>query len=470
MRYLGLILAPALILAGALYGYRMALVLEAGSGYAAKNICSGHFLSGFEPQLIINQALVGASPLLAHISFQINTHERQVTTRLFGLYPRIAQFNSGVGCTLLPSDTTNNAPKIKALKAPAFSPGDRWRIAEVNDSARRKLSNLLDSAFLESNPGSPKNTKAIVIVHEGRLVAERYSKGVGINTPLIGWSMTKSVTNLLVGILVKDGVIDISAPAPVPVWHINSDDQRREITVNQLLRMSSGLSFDEEYGLYSDVTRMLSNEADMASFAASKPLDSDVGTRWSYSSGTSNILAGIIREAIGGSAQKVYEFTQERLFYPIGIRTASIEVDASGTFIGSSYMYASARDWARLGLLCLNNGLWNNQQILPANWMEYSTTAAPANSKNHYGAHFWLNQDPEDKTSQRVFASLPTDTFAMDGYQGQMVVMVPSENLIVVRLGFTPHGNHGVEALVSGAIEVLRKEQKESFTQSHYSE
>ena len=452
------VLALVLIFVIGLGAFRLAPVLNAGSGYAAKNICSGYFLSGFDPQLMVDQALFGASPLLANISFQVDVDAQQVNTRLFGMFPRIATFTPGIGCTLLPSRQSRNATNIKLLNTQSHPTGDDWATAEVTDSVRQKISKLLDAAFSESIDSPPKNTKAIVIVHNARLLTERYAEGVDSSTPLIGWSMTKSITSLLVGILVKDGLLDISEPAAVPSWHAPQDDKKAHITVDHLLRMSSGLAFDEEYGLYSDVTRMLSNESDMAAFAASQPLTSEVGTTWSYASGSSNILAGIVHRAVGASPQHTYEFAQERLFYPLGVRTASMEVDASGVFIGSSYMYASARDWARLGLLCLNQGVWNSQQILPDDWMEYATTPTQTNPANNYGAHFWLNQNPRDHTLPRVFPRLPSDAFAMDGYQGQLVVMVPSEDLVVVRMGFTPQGNHGVEDLVAGVIDAIRSD------------
>jgi CubicO group peptidase (beta-lactamase class C family) len=288
------------------------------------------------------------------------------------------------------------------------------------------------------------------------LVAEQYAEGIRADTPLIGWSMTKSVTNLLIGILVGDDKLNISKPAPVPEWQIEATDPRARITIDHLLHMSSGLEFDEEYGLFSDVTQMLSNEADMAHFAASKPLSSgNPEYKWSYSSGTTNILAGIIRRTVGTDAQSIYDFVQKRLFQPLGIRTATLELDASGTPIGSSYMYASARDWARLGELCLNDGRWLGVQILPEGWMKYSTTPAAENPSNNYGAHFWLNKKPLDPGQSRAFPLLPEDAFAMNGYQGQYVVVVPSHSLVVVRLGFTWLENHGVERLIADIIRVL---------------
>ncbi|MEM6710342.1 MAG: serine hydrolase [Pseudomonadota bacterium] len=436
-------------------GARWAPIVNAGSGYAAKNICSGHFLSGFDPQLVVDQALIGASPLLGRVSYEVDTDAQQVRTRLFGLFPRVAQYSPMLGCTLLPSGSNAAAPQIEAVQAPERTTADEWPIASLTPVVREELDALLAAAFEETDPARPRNTKAVAIVHRGQLIAERYADGVGPETPLLGWSMTKSVTGLLVSLLVKDGLLDVSEPAPVPEWQDEASDPRARITLDQLLRMSSGLAFNETYGPGSDVTQMLSGESDMGAFAARMPLTSAEGTTWAYSSGTSNIVAGIVRRAAGGTAQDAYAFAQRRLFQPLGIRTAVMEVDASGTFVGSSYMYASARDWARLGWLCLADGRWQNEQLLPPAWLSYLTTPAPANPANNYGAHFWLNQDPTDPVTARVFPSLPTDAYAMDGYQGQAVIMVPSAELVVVRLGFTPRGNDGIEALVAGVIRVL---------------
>ena len=222
--------------------------------------------------------------------------------------------------------------------------------------------------------------------------------------------MTKSVTNLLIGLLMNDGRLRLTQTAPVARWQKDFRDPRGDITVDQLLRMSSGLVFEEEYALFSDVSRMLTVEADAAGFAASKPLLAEPDSLWYYSSGTSNILSGIIRRTVGGDPKQYYDFAQQRLFNSLGIYTASIETDYNGTYIGSSFMYASAPDWARLGLFCLQNGRWQGQQLLPADWLQYSTSPTPTNPRNNYGAHFWLNADPSDGRRERTWPSLPADT------------------------------------------------------------
>jgi len=446
----------AVILVALLYSANyLSSVLSAGSGFSAKNICSGHFLSGMSGQLIVDEALTASSPVLSNISYRIDEINRLVDTRLFGFFKRRAIYSEGTGCTLLTADQDQlQRQPTKPAKAARTSQGQPWPLGSAPAPQEVRLQPVLAQAFAETDAQHKRNTKAVVVIHNGRLVAEQYAHGVDAATPLIGWSMTKSVTNMLIGALIQDGKLALEQPAPVPEWHLETADPRRAITIDHLLRMSSGLVFDEDYALYSDVTRMLSVEADAGGFAASKPLLVAPDNLWSYSSGTSNILSGIVKRTVGGDFQDYYDYTQQRLFLPLGIHSAALETDNNGTFIGSSYMYASARDWARLGQLCLQDGQWQGNRLLPEGWLAYSTTPTPNNPKTNYGAHFWLNADPEDG-QQRTWPSLPVDTYSMNGYQGQHVIIVPSRNLVVVRLGFSGGTNRGVEALVAGVIATL---------------
>ncbi len=429
--------------------------LTAGSGFAAKNICSGHFLSGMSDREIVDEALTSASPVLANISFDIDSTQRLVDTRLFGFFKRRAVYTKGTGCTLLSAGQWQLQRQVDVTVVNKSNSELAWPLGSAPASQNSRLEPLLLQAFAETNPEQARNTKAVVVIHKGQLVAEKYAHGIEADTPLLGWSMTKSITNMLIGILVQDGRLSLEQAAPEPQWHVSADDPRATITIDQLLRMSSGLVFDENYGLYSDVTRMLSVEADVAGFAASKPLLKEPGSLWSYSSGTSNILSGIIRRTVGGNFQDYYDFTQQRLFSPLGIHSASLETDNNGTFIGSSYLYASARDWARLGQFCLQGGNWQGEQLLPEGWLSYSTTPTPNNPRNNYGAHFWLNADPEYPQQQRTWPSLPVDTFSMNGYQGQRVIIIPSKDLVVVRLGFSAGSKRGIEELVAGLVAAL---------------
>ncbi|MEH6911382.1 MAG: serine hydrolase [Oceanicoccus sp.] len=445
----------ALFLAGTYGYYQVAPVLQGASGYSAKNICSGHFLSGFSGDQIIEQALLGASPLLGNITYQINEQQKHVDTSVMGFFNRRAILVDGIGCVLVSAGEEETPHRVKIDDVQPLDENTLWPQGRATGKTVKGYSQLLDEAFSEPSQDQPRNTKAVVVVHNGKIVAERYAEGVTENTPLIGWSMTKSVTSLLTGILVKDRLLDISQPAAVAQWQQAVSDPRQAITLDQLLRMSSSLEFNETYDVLSDVSEMLSNQPDAGGFAASKSLIAEPGEIWSYSSGTTNIVSSIIRQTLGGDLQAYYDFTRERLFNPLGIQSAVLEVDANGTFVGSSYGYASARDWARLGQFCLQNGSWQGQQLLPENWITYSTTPTPNNPGNDYGAQFWLNVDPTDTLRQRSWPLLPTDAFFFSGYQGQVVAVVPSRDLVVVRLGFTPNGNHGTEQLIADVIELL---------------
>ena len=434
-------------------------IARAGSGYAAKNICSGYFLSGFPTETVKSEAVVGASPVLANVSYELDEEERHVTTRVFGLFERRAIYTPGIGCTLLPSGQKDAAMAFEPLPDMDVSDQLAWPQGSSTPDLTSRFASLLEAAFVEEDPERPRNTKAIVVVHDGKLIAERYAEGVETDTPLIGWSMAKSVTALMVGMLVKDDVLDTGTPAPVPAWNAAEDDPRSDITLDQLLRMSSGLEFNETYSAATDVTHMLSNEPDVAAFAAAKPLIGPPDTIWSYSSGTTNIVSAIVKRSVGDSLQYYYAFSQQRLFRPLGISSATFEADASGNFIGSSYLYASARDWARLGQFCLQDGIWNGEALLPEGWIEYVTTPTPTTSGNEHGAHFWLNRSPDDPDRDRLFPKLPEDAYYMGGFQGQLVLVIPSEKLVITRFGFTPARNHGVEEMAAEIIAQLNHGQ-----------
>tara|TARA_B000000532_G_C18835071_1_gene392165 strand:- start:474 stop:1256 length:783 start_codon:yes stop_codon:yes gene_type:complete len=256
--------------------------------------------------------------------------------------------------------------------------------------------------------------------------------------------MSKSITHALIGRAIQEGLLDPNLPPNVPEWS-DPQDPRQRISLNQLLRMNSGLAFEESTGaLNSDLVRMLTQEADMAGFAASKPLVQQPGKRWNYSSGTTNILSRILRDAIDDD-QRYWSFPSRALFAPLGMTSAVLESDSSGTLVGSSLVWASGRDWARFGQLYLDQGSWNGAQLLPLDWVEQARTASRG-SKGGYGAHWWLSR----RKSRR---DLPKDSFSAEGYQGQLLLVAPSQRTVVVRLGQTPK-KPGFDANAFGA-EVL---------------
>ena len=302
------------------------------------------------------------------------------------------------------------------------------------------LEAVLDKWFQDPDPGNPRRTRAILVVKDGQIIAERYGKGFDKDTRFQGWSMTKSVTEALLGILVKQGKLDIHVPTPVPEWQ-GADDPRKAITIDQLIHMSSGLEFNEDYGnLAYGVTQMLYNQSDMAFYAASKPLYAPPDTVWYYSSGTANILSRIIRDTFSGDITAYWAFPQEALFHRINVNSAILEPDASGTFVGSSYMYTTARDWARFGMLYLQDGIWNGARILPEGWVDYTRTPTPLSS-GEYGGMWWLNVGEPGKPETKDWPDLPDDIYYAEGHDGQDVGIFPSQNMIVVRLSVSRNGS-----------------------------
>jgi hypothetical protein len=272
-----------------------------------------------------------------------------------------------------------------------------------------------------------------MVVHKGVPVAEAYKPQFNQKTRFLSWSMAKSFMNAMVGILVKQGKLDIMQPTGLDEW---KNDERSKITLNDLMQMQSGLRWNEDYGNRSDVTLMLHCESDMGHFALDRLVAYLAGTHWYYSSGASNIVSYLIRKKFSNDSL-YYVFANNKLFNKIGAPDAVLEVDPTGTRIGSSYLYATARDYARFGLLFENDGVFNGERILPEGWVKYTTTVASA-SKGIYGSFFWLNWG-------RSLPSAPEDMFACDGHDGQHIYILPTQQLVVVVLGYSPTSKGGMD-------------------------
>ncbi len=418
------------------YGAKLAAI---GTAYTAKILCSGVFVAHRDPRSVLGTDL-SADDLhnLRHIDARVDQDSREVTANLFGIAERKAIYREGLGCFVGQDDGVKHARMLDLPSPPAdrLPAGDDLRIAsglppEVDEVG---LQRALDWAFSEPDPALPRRTRAVIVLYKGQLIAERYAEGFTRDTPLIGWSMTKSVVNALVGVLVKDGRLSLDDPVLISEWQ-GTGDPRRNITLTQLLRMTSGLQFEENYANpLADVTVMLFGVPGAASFAVAKPLEAEPGTRWSYSSGTTNILSHAIRQTVGEPDYQ--SFPRRALFDRIGMASAVLETDAAGTFVGSSFMYATARDWARFGLLYLQDGVWSGERILPDGWVTYSRTPAPGAPDGQFGAHFWLRVPKEFHCADDT-PDLPADAFHAIGHEGQFVTIIPSRSLVLVRLGFT---------------------------------
>jgi hypothetical protein len=359
---------------------------------------------------------------LAKIVVNKKTHE--VVSTLFGQAPQKAVYRQGLGSTLIADYDEAYVRKQKLIQKilpenPDTIPwpyGDKLSGMTPENINLKKLHQAIDNAFKTGN------TRAVVVCYDTLFLMEKYKTGFDRNTRLLGWSMSKSIINALVGIMVKQGKFDIHAPAPVEEW---KSDNRSKITLNNLLQMSSGLEWEEDYTKISDATIMLYEKGNMGKFALDKPADIPPDTEWYYSSGTSNIISLIIKREFSNN-EDYWKFPRKELFNKLGMRSAVFETDASGTFVGSSYAFATARDWARFGILYLRKGEFNGRQILPEGWTEYTATPA-RKSEGKYGAHFWLQP--------KELPDGPPDTYFADGYHGQRVYIIPSRDVVIVRFG-----------------------------------
>lgn len=444
--------------------------LGIGASFKAKVYASAVFISGMDPQKVENEEFAAESEidkkLNPHLAIEIDREDKSVTVTALGLVARRAIYREGLGCTLLAGCSEDDI-RAQSFDPPPLLPENPeehlWPMGDLipeeawpEEVDAQALTAALDVAFSEPKPSRPRRTRAVIVLYKGRIVAERYAEGITEKTPLIGWSMTKSVTNALVGILVGQGRLSLDEPVSVPEWS-HPDDPRAAITLDQLMRMSSGLAFGEDYGgPLADPARMIFESPNAAAYAAMKPLEVDPDTKFYYSSGTSNIVSRIVRDTFEGNRADYFAFPRRALFNRIGMRSAVIEPDASGTFVGSSLMLATARDWARFGLLYLRDGVWEGERILPEGWITYSATPTPTSHNGRYGAHFWLNAGEPGNEKNRRYPKWPADLFSANGYQGQTVKVIPSRQLVIVRLGMTKTGSTGIGSLVTGVLKAVR--------------
>lgn len=398
--------------------------LENGSAYAANIVCSNVFMANRDVDSILRADLLALGhPIFRLMTIEVNAADRRVGASYFGFFlERHAQYVDGWGCTNVLNDASWGRP-APLRPFPAKDPDTLWPTGEkveLSDNAR--LQAAVNDPVLQG-PGM----RAIVVVHGGRIVAETYGDGFTASTPLQGWSMTKTVTAALVALAIKDGKLSLDQKRLFPQW---SDDERNEITVANLMAMSGGLEWNEDQGLPTDAGRMEYLVKDAAAFARDRPLVFAPGTKFHYSSGETVLLTRIWQNAIG---EKALSYPRERLFGPLGMDSAVIEADESGTFLGEGFLYATARDWARFAEFLRLGGEWNGQQLLPAGFVDYMRTPFPPSDEGHgpaYGhGQLWLAQGQD--------YGLPPDTFMLEGHLRQVIAIIPSRKLIILRMGVT---------------------------------
>lgn len=425
----GGLLAVVMVALGGLWLFPPEL-LRVADGYAAKIVCSNVFIAGRDAQQVLRvDVQAPGHPALKWVSVSVDPKTQRVRAHFLGIFAgREAKFTPGYGCILrsgsaqipvLPqraasSDLKDTGPKETGALWPQSE-----RVAPVSDAAIARA--LSDTAL--TGPGM----RAVVVVRDGRIVGETYGRAFGPQTPLLGWSMTKTVTAALIGRAVADGHLKVTDDHLRPEW----TDERAKITVGDLLAMNSGLAFNEDYGDVSDVTRMLYLEPDMARFTAQQPLQHAPGTAFNYSTGTPVLLSWLWQQRLG---VKAADYPQQALFAPLGMRSAVLEPDDAGTYAGGSYLYATARDWARFGLFLMQDGVWEGRRLLPEAFAARLRTPNPV-EPGYTQAQSWRISPGETRPGE---AGLPSDTVWLRGHDGQSIAVIPSQRLVVVRMGLTP--------------------------------
>lgn len=420
--------------------------LDLISGFSAKSVTSGHFIDGRSLETI--QQGDNDIDKVNWATNEINEEEKSAISNVYGLKSRKAIYREGLGTTLINDDFDVTKPYLvpKRTKINTNLPFPYGNL-EPKDTVFSnvdydKLQKVVENAF-DKKGEKNKRTRSVIVIYKDKIITEKYADGFDKNSKILGWSMTKSLTGTFFGILQKQGKININDKAPIAEWQ---NDERKSITINNLLQMNSGLEWEEDYGKISDVTKMLFIEKDMTKSQINKPLVGKPNETWNYSSGTTNLLSGILRKQFK-THQEYLDFWYSSLFDKIGMHSALTEVDMAGNFVGSSYGWATTRDWAKFGLLYLHKGNWNGEQIFDESWAKY--VATPTNTSNgNYGAQFWLNAGGK-------FPNTPKNMYYASGFQGQMVAIFPSHDLVIVRMGLKENPEFDFDGLLSGVVSSL---------------
>lgn len=431
----GSVLAVIMLVAGVIVWLWVAPpeLLRVGTGYAAKIVCSNVFLTGRDPDAVLAlDVQAPGHPLLELVSVDVDPDKRIVTARMLGAFAAgTAVYREGLGCASVPDGNIDAAlaissPAPGSPTPPVADAGATWPEGEGTSSGDARIDTLLSDPTLVG-PGM----RAVVVVKDGRIVGEAYGPGFSATIPLLGWSMAKTVNAAIIGRLIKEGRLGLDDTRLLPEW---SDDPHAAIRLRDLLAMESGLEFNEDYGDVADVTRMLYLEPDMAGFSLAKPVRAGTGERFGYASGTSVLLARIWMSRFADPAQAL-AYPRQALFDPLGMTSAVLEADAAGTFVGSSYLYATARDWARFGQFLVDDGVWKGKRLLPEGFVAAMQRPTAASGGRYTEIQAW-QVGPGDEPDESF--GLTPETFWLQGHDGQVVAVIPSERLVVVRLGLTP--------------------------------
>jgi hypothetical protein len=430
------------------YGFITYPKLDLISGFSAKSIASGHFIDQRSKEMIekgdndINLLDLATNTIIEKGQF--------ATASVYGLQERKAIYREGLGAMLVDPNFDETAPyevpkrtkTVSQLPFPYGSQEPKDTLFSTVDYV--KLNAAVANAF-DTGEKKDKRTRSVIVIHKDRIIAEKYGTGFDKNSEILGWSMTKSITATIFGILEKQGKYDIYKPAPIPEW---STDKRKNISTNDLLHMNSGLEWEEDYSTICDATTMLFQSRNMGRIQLEKPAAFAPNTHWNYSSGTTNLLSYILRNQFS-THQEYLDFWYSALIDKIGMNSMVIETDMVGNYVGSSYGWATTRDWSKFGLLYLHKGNWNGEQILDESWVKYVATPT-ATSEGAYGGQFWLNAGGK-------FPDAPRDMFYCSGFQGQMVAIIPSLDLVIVRMGLKENPEFDFNGFLKGVIGSLKE-------------
>lgn len=415
------------------------------SGYAAKNMASNVFIADRTVKNI--NTVDNNVPLIKLADSKVDESSKSATSSVFGLMTRKAVYRDGLGAVLINDDYDPTKFTLKPKRdftktGLPFPYGDKKQKDTVFTTIDyTALQKAIDKGF--SNPDVQK-TRSTIVIYKDQIIAEQYAGSFTKNTKILGWSMTKSIVSTLYGILQCNGKLNVTQLAPIAEWQ---NDDRKNITYNHLLRMQSGLEWDENYTEISDATKMLFLESDMSLVQQNKEMIAQPTEIWNYSSGTSNLLSGLLKKYFN-THQEYLDFPYTSLIDKIGMHSMLIEADMVGNYVGSSYSWATTRDWAKFGLLYLHKGSWNGEIIFDANWVDY--VAKPtAHSDGTYGGHFWLNAEGR-------FPDVPKDMYYASGYQGQYVFIIPSKDLVVVRTGLATYPIFDLNGFLGGITNAVK--------------
>ncbi|MAU26560.1 MAG: serine hydrolase [Muricauda sp.] len=415
------------------------------SGYASKYMASQAFVANRQAEAVVANDL--KFPLIELAETTVDYEQKSASATVYGLMERKTIYREGLGCVLVNDDYKEGQPylqprrtlsKIERPYPFGHLPPKDTLFPEIDYGQLQK------AVALPFTNNEVQKTRTLLVLYKGHLLHEKYVDGFTKDTPVLGWSMTKSVLTTLYGILEHQKKIEVQWPAPIVEW---KNDERQHITLDHLLRMQSGLAWEEDYSGISDVTKMLFLDSDMTEAQKNKKALAEPTEIWNYSSGTSNLLSGILRMQFR-THQEYLDFPYEDLIDKIGMHSMLLEADLEGNYVGSSYGWANTRDWARFGQLYLNKGQWNGEQLFAPEWVSYIVTPTE-HSDGRYGAHFWLN-------AGGIYPDVPKDLFSCNGYQGQYVFIIPSKDLVIVRTGLAEYPDFDINGFLGALVKAIK--------------